>query len=161
MTDALVPDWIREMDESDRRAATEVELRKQRDMATAKTLKADSPEFWEQLVKEIRIATDALPKIGIQAAVTCEDTLGRSYCINLTYLKGRVASATTVLEYGGGSIRYYDQQGNTNHIELGVDSRTWEIVGVMDDRSKPPMGAPDLARSIVEPMVVYLRRFAM
>ena len=62
MNDALVPNWIKEMESEAELAKAQSEAAAQRQIAATLTVEAEGPEFWRQLHKELAINADALPK---------------------------------------------------------------------------------------------------
>src|ERR1035438_2392274 len=70
MTDSIIPDWIKKIKaEEDRKivrehtAALEAAL-------IEKTIQADGPAYWKQLLKELHVAVEGLKLLGIAGSIS-------------------------------------------------------------------------------------------
>jgi hypothetical protein len=70
MTDSIVPNWIKEIEASDRLKATAENASALEDVLTEKTIQTDGPTYWKQLQKELHIAVEGLKRIGISGAIS-------------------------------------------------------------------------------------------
>ncbi len=155
MSDQLTPEWIKQIKEADDAATAHAELRKHRRVAAEKTLAADGPEFWKQLVREFSNAVNAMSQINVRGTLSDIGGNGQgAYQIQLTAGFPNVRTIYTNVFYRGNTLDCYTPMGQLHSIALGVDDMG-RIVGVGNDNR--PVLAPQLAQVIIQPMLDFVR----
>jgi hypothetical protein len=153
MTNALVPDWIKKIKAQQDRDAAIAQATAQRQALLTKTIKADGPDFWRDLLKELHVIIDSLPLIGLRAQMadipsgTSEE--GQEITVfNYAVLDGQTC---TNIFYGSGAraIRCHPQNAADYRLEFCLNGKLELSVTVI---ARGPMTAAEAARCIVEPM---------
>jgi hypothetical protein len=70
MADPPIPSWIKKIKEEKEQDATRAEYEAQHAALAAKTIEADGPAFWKQLLEELEITVHSLPAIGVSASMS-------------------------------------------------------------------------------------------
>lgn len=155
MSDQVTPDWIKQIKEADDAATAQAELQKQRRIAAEKTLAADGPEFWKELIREFGNAVNAMSQINVRATLSDVGGKGQeAYQIQLTGGFPNVRTIYTNVFHRGNTLDCYTPMGHLYSIALGVDD-SGRIVEVGEDNR--PVRAPQLAQAIIQPMLDFVR----
>jgi hypothetical protein len=162
MNDALVPNWIKEMESEAELAKAQSEAAAQRQIAATLTVEAEGPEFWRQLHKELAINADALPKIGIRGTTSAFSyAQGAEQHLRIDVaLAGLFPNMTyTDLFYMPGSteIRCHTLEGEVFSFAFCVLPNN-KGIGVIPENHMTPINAEKMAEMIVKRMVNRVRK---
>jgi len=158
--DPLIPKWIRKIKAQDDLTAAKIDGNTQRQLLALKTVHADGPTFWKQLLKELKIATDGLALIEVLGSLAdIETVLPRDeealhIAISISALLPRQTYTNVFYKPGGPYIRCYPQEGEPVNLRLCLYEGTVRVLGA-DGRT--PMDAELCAQAIVQPMVAKVR----
>jgi hypothetical protein len=162
MNDALVPEWIKEMESQAELAKAQSEASAQRQIAASLTVGAEGPEFWRQLHKELAINANALPKIGIRGSTSAFSyAQGEEQHVRVQVaLMGLLPNMTyTDLFYMPGSteIRCHTLEGEVFSFAFCVLTNN-KGIGVIPENHMTPINAEKMAELIVKRMVSRMRK---
>jgi|HubBroStandDraft_4_1064222.scaffolds.fasta_scaffold128388_2 hypothetical protein len=156
----LIPKWIRKIKAQDDLTAAKIDGNTQRQLLALKTVQADGPVFWKQLLKELKIATDGLALIELQGSLAnietalSHDEEARHVAVSFSALLPKQTYTNVFYKPGGSSIRCCPQEGEPVNLRLCLYEGT---VRVLAADGRTPMDAELCAQSIVQPMVAKVR----
>jgi hypothetical protein len=159
MNEVLVPDWIRRIEAKEAAVISQAQAETDRQRVAALTIQAEGPEFWRQLVKELAINMENLPRIGIRGSMAkvANSEIEEGFQVNVV-LEGVFPNQTyTNIFYGKGRsiIRCHTLEGSAFRISLGV-LPNGKIVATSDS-DDIHMNPERTAQFIVERMVDMIR----
>jgi hypothetical protein len=152
MTDAQVPDWIKNIKEQRAQETARAHAAAQQQLLLAKTIKADGPEFWTLLLKELHITMESLGGIGLRGQMTKLEggEVGQEVTVfNPASLSGR--TYTNIFYCAGATaIRCHPEDTPGYRMEFCLNGKN-ELAVAIGARS--PITAAEAAQQIVEKMV--------
>ena len=161
MNESLNPDWVNRMIEQDRHKSANVEAETLQQVAASKTILADSPMFWKQLLKELRFTVDSpgLKDGRVQASISeigSPQSAGEVYRISVNSTSAIAKIAQTDLHYSPGcaAVRCLPLPGQPFDLRWCVDAEGKVALRGEDGR---PMNAEQAAQAIVQPLVDRVR----
>ena len=161
MNDVLVPAWIKEEQAQAELEKAKADAEVQRRITAALLIQTEGAEFWRQLLKELAINTDALPKLGIRGSTSpFVNPQGEQHCRIEVALVGAFPKITyTDLFYmpGGEEIRCHTLEGDTSNFTFCVLTNGSGI-GVIPENQMTPVNAEKMAEMIVKRMANKIRR---
>jgi hypothetical protein len=158
MTDSLIPDWIRQIKQSEDEA-TEATRSASKDAAlAANVIQAKGPAFWRELLKELQITVDSLPAINLRATMSTISAKPEAVQVQITRESVFPMQLYINLFYdspGAAVIRCVPQDENAYTLQFGVTgSDTLVLHGV----GHGPMSPAEAAAAIIQPIVSRVRR---
>jgi hypothetical protein len=158
MNNPIVPDWIKKIKADDEKKDLIAEKEAWRRLAGEKAIKADGPEFWKQLLKELKITVDGLASIEIQASVAdCGSKLSSEESYRITLTAGSFFPRHIYIDLfyspGAPHIRCCLLGGNPFSLNLYWTDEG-RIALFYDGRMLNPA---DAAQAIVNPLVLHVR----
>jgi hypothetical protein len=158
--DGLIPKWIRKIKAQDDLTAAKIEGNTQRQLLALRSVQADGPAFWKQLLKELKIATDSLGLIELQGSLGTVGTAlsgdedARHIVVSLSALLPKQTYTNVFYKPGGSFIRCHTPEGGSVNLRLCLYEGS---VRVLAADGRTPMDAELCAQAIVQPMVVKVR----
>ena len=158
--DPLIPKWIRKIKAQDDLTAAKIDGNVQRHLLAQKTVQADGPAFWKQLLKELKIATDGLALIELRGSLANIETAlpgdeeARHIAISIEALLPKQTYTNVFYKPGGSYIRCHTQEGESINLRLCLYDGA---VRALAADGRTPMDAELCAQAIVQPMVAKVR----
>lgn len=156
MNDSAVPDWIKRIKEQEDQEKAKDAAQTQQQTADAQTVRAKGPEFWKQLLEELKVTADSLQVIGLQGSVSDITTAGagEEACqVSVAAASTRPRRTYTNLFYSPGQafIRCHTAEEKAFRLVLRV------VGGQVKAMNSSPMNPAEAAEAIVRPMVGMVR----
>jgi hypothetical protein len=158
--DPLIPKWIRKIKAQDDLTAAKIDGNVQRHLLALKTVQADGPTFWKQLLKELKIAVNGLALIELRGSLANIETAlpndeeAWHIAISVSALLPKQTYTNVLYKPGGPYIRCHTQDGESVNLRLCLYEGA---VRVLAADGRTPMDAELCAQAIVQPMVAKVR----
>lgn len=154
MNDSIKPNWVK------RRASKTIvieakrEARTEREKAALKKFESEGPEFWRQLLLELRVNADALGEIGASGKVDShyDEGTNEEICRVDVVKKGPIIGMTYVAIYykpGDTKIRSHTKEGEATIYTFCVLPGR-DGLRVVSSDGVEPLTARGMAEKIVE-----------
>jgi len=159
MDEMLMPDWIKQIKAEDDLSNARNDAERDRHRAAEVTVIANGPDFWKQLLKELKITVDNLDAIRCRGSLTIMgDPRVEQTCRVLVARKSIIPNQTyTDLFYSLGSmaIRCMSMDGPLPNLSFCVCPK--KGVSLVSDEHLSPMNTEEAAQLIVQRMVNMVR----
>lgn len=154
MNDSIKPKWVKNRESQAILIEAKREARTEREKAALKKIEATGPEFWRQLLIELRVNVDALGGLGASGKVDShfDENTHEEICRVDVVKKGPIIGMTYVgLFYKPGDIkiRSLAKEGEGVTYTLCV-SRGCDDLRVVSSDGVEPLTAKEMAETIVE-----------
>ena len=153
MEDALTPEWIRNRKAQTAVLRTTTEAAEQSKAVTQLRIEAEGPEFYRQVLLEIKLNLDALPDIGARGTLsTFGSPRGEQRCRIDVARAGSPSVTYTDMAYAAGDskIRTWTLEGDARVYSLCVGPKG---IRLMADDEFVQKTAREVAESLIEAMV--------
>jgi hypothetical protein len=158
--DPHIPKWIKKIKAQDDLTAAKIDGNTHGQLLALKTVHADGPAFWKQLLKELKIATDGLALIALRGSLANIETPLPSdeeawhIAISVSALLPKQTYTNVLYKPGGSYIRCHTQEGESINLRLCLYDGA---VRALAADGRKPMDAELCAQAIVQPMVAKIR----
>jgi hypothetical protein len=159
MNDLLVPPWIKREKAKQNAARLHAESTTQKQLADTLTIKAEGPAFWQQLLRELALNTEALSELNIrgQMASVSRSEYEEAYRVEVVLVGLNPKQTYTDVFYSKEStvIRTHTLEGTAHQFYLCV--RPEGGIGAWSDDQMRLLTPEQTAQAIVKRMADLIR----
>jgi hypothetical protein len=157
----ITPKWIRELRAEDEERERDRERVSQEQQVASLRIAAEAPDFWKQVLKEIKINVDSLSEIGLRGSLSPIERDGVHVEVARTDLRP-ATSYTNVFwsEHPLPRIRLHDMENaiNGSEIDLVFGVQDNQVVVTPQVHPYKILNAEQTAEYIVKRLVGKVRR---
>jgi hypothetical protein len=164
MENALTPEWIRHEESQRAMASARADAVTQRTTAALLEIEASAPGFWRQLLLELKLNTESLPRIGVRGQVS---TVGSEKCGHAGYrvdvaskcIRPDISYSDVFYSRGDSAIRTLTLEGTARNFTFCVLPKGKGIAVIPDD-GFAPISARTMAEMVVRQVVSEVTELA-
>jgi len=147
---ALVPEWMKKMQQEEELAEAKKEAARQLEVQASHILQQEGPEFWSQLQRSLAIAVDSLPVLKLTGSIS---QFSEGIRIDVVYYHLIPVQTYTDICYDTGTavIRCTTMSGGICQLYLCVASNN--EVAAFAELDGPPLDPEQASEYILRPMV--------